>query len=32
VPTARAEGVSVLLSETDGRDAVLLRAAEGEPQ
>ena len=35
VPTARTEGVSVLLSETDGRDAVLLRAAEespGEPQ
>ncbi|MEC3980993.1 bifunctional pyr operon transcriptional regulator/uracil phosphoribosyltransferase PyrR [Amycolatopsis sp. H20-H5] len=31
VPTARAEGVSVLLSEVDGRDAVLLRAqAEGE--
>ncbi|MEW2504348.1 bifunctional pyr operon transcriptional regulator/uracil phosphoribosyltransferase PyrR [Amycolatopsis sp. CA-161197] len=30
VPTARAEGVSVLLSETDGRDAVLLRAPEGE--
>ncbi|GAA4526706.1 bifunctional pyr operon transcriptional regulator/uracil phosphoribosyltransferase PyrR [Amycolatopsis samaneae] len=34
VPTARAEGVSVLLSETDGRDAVLLRPAEapGEGQ
>ncbi len=32
IPTARAEGVSVLLSETDGRDAVLLRPAEGEPQ
>ncbi len=32
VPTARTEDVSVLLSETDGRDAVLLRAAEGEPQ
>ncbi|MFE0027037.1 bifunctional pyr operon transcriptional regulator/uracil phosphoribosyltransferase PyrR [Amycolatopsis sp. NPDC059021] len=34
VPTARAEGVSVLLSETDGRDAVLLRPAEasGEAQ
>jgi pyrimidine operon attenuation protein/uracil phosphoribosyltransferase len=30
VPTARAEGVSVLLTETDGRDAVLLRAPEGE--
>ncbi|GAA3532152.1 bifunctional pyr operon transcriptional regulator/uracil phosphoribosyltransferase PyrR [Amycolatopsis ultiminotia] len=30
VPTARAEGVSVLLSEVDGRDAVLLRAPEGE--
>jgi pyrimidine operon attenuation protein/uracil phosphoribosyltransferase len=29
IPTARAEGVSVLLSETDGRDAVLLRPAEG---
>ena len=27
VPTARTEGVSVLLSETDGRDAVLLRTA-----
>ncbi|MFD9889009.1 bifunctional pyr operon transcriptional regulator/uracil phosphoribosyltransferase PyrR [Amycolatopsis sp. NPDC059027] len=34
VPTARTEGVSVLLSETDGRDAVLLRPAEasGEAQ
>ncbi|QRP43815.1 bifunctional pyr operon transcriptional regulator/uracil phosphoribosyltransferase PyrR [Amycolatopsis sp. FDAARGOS 1241] len=32
VPTARAEGVNVLLSETDGRDAVLLRAPEGEPR
>ncbi|WP_020658109.1 bifunctional pyr operon transcriptional regulator/uracil phosphoribosyltransferase PyrR [Amycolatopsis benzoatilytica] len=30
VPTARAEGVFVLLSETDGRDTVLLRAPEGE--
>jgi pyrimidine operon attenuation protein/uracil phosphoribosyltransferase len=30
VPTARAEGVAVLLAETDGRDAVLLRRA-GEP-
>jgi pyrimidine operon attenuation protein/uracil phosphoribosyltransferase len=27
VPTARAEGVSVLLAEIDGRDSVLLRAA-----
>lgn len=30
VPTARGEGVAVLLSEIDGRDAVLLRKA-GEP-
>jgi pyrimidine operon attenuation protein/uracil phosphoribosyltransferase len=30
VPTARAEGIAVLLSEVDGRDAVLLRRA-GEP-
>jgi pyrimidine operon attenuation protein/uracil phosphoribosyltransferase len=30
VPTARAEGVAVLLSEVDGRDAVLLRRP-GEP-
>ena len=28
VPTARTEGVSVLLAEIDGRDAVLLRPAE----
>ncbi|WP_297537824.1 bifunctional pyr operon transcriptional regulator/uracil phosphoribosyltransferase PyrR [Amycolatopsis sp.] len=35
VPTSRAEGVAVLLSEIDGRDAVLLRgsgAVEGETQ
>jgi pyrimidine operon attenuation protein/uracil phosphoribosyltransferase len=34
VPTARSEDVFVLLSETDGRDAVLLGAAEpsGEAQ
>jgi pyrimidine operon attenuation protein/uracil phosphoribosyltransferase len=28
VPTARTEGVSVLLAEIDGRDSVVLRAAE----
>ena len=28
VPTARSEGVSVLLAEIDGRDAVLLRSSD----
>jgi len=32
VPTARSEDVSVLLSEIDGRDAVLLRPAAEEGQ
>lgn len=31
VPTARTEGVSVLLAEIDGRDSVLLRASEEVP-
>jgi pyrimidine operon attenuation protein/uracil phosphoribosyltransferase len=31
VPTARTEGVSVLLAEIDGRDAVLLRPSESGP-
>jgi pyrimidine operon attenuation protein/uracil phosphoribosyltransferase len=31
VPTARTEGVSVLLAELDGRDAVLLRPSESGP-
>ncbi|RZQ65624.1 bifunctional pyr operon transcriptional regulator/uracil phosphoribosyltransferase PyrR [Amycolatopsis suaedae] len=30
VPTSRSEEVAVLLSETDGRDAVLLRSRNGE--
>ncbi|GAA5102344.1 bifunctional pyr operon transcriptional regulator/uracil phosphoribosyltransferase PyrR [Haloechinothrix salitolerans] len=32
VPTSRAEDISVLLTEVDGRDAVLLRAAREEDQ
>lgn len=30
IPTARAEDVAVLLSEVDGRDAVLLREGEAK--
>jgi pyrimidine operon attenuation protein / uracil phosphoribosyltransferase len=32
VPTARSEQVDVLLSEVDGRDAVLLRRHENRPE